>query len=353
VPDEAGLRIEFARLLGWINGLVVGMLEEFSSCRADGGFGRWPKVPGVWDGRPWAGWGGGVSVEVAPVKGVAAMAETTLYGILAGYDGSPGSEEALSWAAGEARARGLMLTVCHAWAPTAPLPPSAGAAFELMRQSGEQVLARGLRSARERMAAPQVEPLLAAESAQVALCERSGAADVVVLGSRGRGRLAGLLLGSVSSQVAAHARGRVVVVRGHWQPAAGYVPGPVVVGADGSPGSDAAVEFAFQEAELRGVALVAVCALADKPGGFGGARRMEEEFARQVSGAEKEHPEVAVVWHVAGDAPRAALLDAATAAQLLVVGARGRGGVKGMLLGSVSQAVLHHAPCPVGVARPQ
>ena len=274
------------------------------------------------------------------------------FGILAGYDGSPCSREALSWAAREARARGVVLTVCHAWAPAHPVPPSAAAAFDLARRGGEQILAEGLRYARTVMGPGEVRPLLAAGSAAVVLCENSGTAEMVVAGSRGRGGLAGLLLGSASSQVAAHARGRVVVVRGHWRPAAGYVPGPIVVGADGSAASDAAVRFAFEEAALREARLLAVCALADTPGSLGGAGWIEEAFEEQITSAEKEHPEVAVERQAAGGAPRAALLAAASEAQMLVVGSGGRGGVKGMMLGSVSQALLHHAPCPVGVLHP-
>jgi nucleotide-binding universal stress UspA family protein len=274
------------------------------------------------------------------------------FGILAGYGGSPCSREALSWAAREARARGVVLTVCHAWAPAYPVPPSAAAAFNLARRGGEQILAEGLRYARTVMGPGEVRPLLAAGSAAVVLCENSGTAEMVVAGSRGRGGLAGLLLGSASSQVAAHARGRVVVVRGHWRPAADYIPGPIVVGADGSAASDAAVRYAFEEAALREARLLAVCALADTPGSLGGAGWIEEAFEEQITSAEKEHPEVAVERQAAGGAPRAALLAAASEAQMLVVGSGGRGGVKGMMLGSVSQALLHHAPCPVGVLHP-
>src|SRR6266571_1201976 len=277
----------------------------------------------------------------------------TGYGILAGYDGSPCSEEALSWAVREARARKMTLTVCHAWAPAAPLPPTAAAAFELARQGGEEVLSRGLRYA-QALAGPSadVRSLLVGPSAAASLCEHSAAADMVVLGSRGRGGLAGLLLGSVSSQVVAHALGRVVVVRGHWRPAAGYLPGPIVVGTEGSVASDPAVEFAFEEAAIRETPLLAVCALADTPGSFGGARRMEEDFEQAMNRWEKEHPEVAVLREIVSGPPRAALLAASAEAQLLVVGSRGRGGLKGMMLGSVSQAMAHHAPCPVGVVHP-
>jgi nucleotide-binding universal stress UspA family protein len=80
---------------------------------------------------------------------------------------------------------------------------------------------------------------------------------------------------------------------------------------------------------------------------------MQETFDQDMARLEKEHPELTILRQVTPGQPRTALLDAASGAQLLVVGNRGRGGVTGMLLGSVSQAMLHHAPCPVGVAHPQ
>jgi nucleotide-binding universal stress UspA family protein len=169
------------------------------------------------------------------------------------------------------------------------------------------------------------------------------------VGSRGRGGLAGLLLGSVSSQVAAHAPGRVVVVRGRWRPAGGFTPGPVVVGADGSAASRAAVDFAFEQAALRNAPLLAVCALADAPGGLGGSRNRQEEVEQAMIRLEKEHSGIAVLRHVATGSARDALLAAARDAQMLIVGSRGRGGLREMLLGSVSQALTCHAPCPVGV----
>ena len=197
----------------------------------------------------------------------------TMHGILAGYDGSPGSEQALTWAAREARGREAVLTVCQAWALGYPAAPTEVAAFESARRNGEQTLAQGVRRARAVMGSLEVRPLLAAGPAATVLCERSGDAEMVVVGSRGHGGLAGLLLGSVSWQVAAHARGPVVVLRGHWRPAAGYVPGPVVVGVDGTAASAAAAGFAADEAALRGTALLAVCALADSAGSLGGAGR--------------------------------------------------------------------------------
>ena len=196
---------------------------------------------------------------------------STVHGILAGYDGSPDSERALRWAAREARWRGTVLTVCHACAPgEAGAGPGGGWESDHVHEVGDQDLAGALRFAQGLMGRGQARPLLAAGPAAHVLCEHSADADMVVVGQRGRGGLPGSLLGSTGQQVCAHARGRVVVVRGHWHPAAEYVPGPVVVGADGSAGSRAAIAFAAEEAMLAEVPLLAVCALADSPGALGG-----------------------------------------------------------------------------------
>lgn len=269
-------------------------------------------------------------------------------GILLGYDGSAGSEQALSWAAREARSRGTALTVCHVWALGFAVPPGQAAVLDLARQNGEQVIAQGLRHARDVMPPELVRPWLTEGWAADVLCEGGRDADMVVVGSRGRGGAA-RQLGSVTWQVAAYAPGRVVVVRGHWRPAGGYVPGPIVVGVDGSATSRAAVDFAVEQAMLRSAPLLAVCALADAPAGLGGSRSRQQEFEQTMIGLEKEHPGIAVLRHVAAGSAREALLTAARDAQMLVVGSRGRGGVQGMLLGSVSQALLCLAPCPVGV----
>jgi nucleotide-binding universal stress UspA family protein len=125
-----------------------------------------------------------------------------------------------------------------------------------------------------------------------------------------------------------------------------------VLGADGSPAGQAAIAFAFEEAALRDVPLVTMCALTDAPGRLGGSRQLEEDFDQAVAVAAKEYPEVSVDRHVLAGTPRGALLTAAADAQLLVVGARGRGGFDEMNLGSVAQAVLLYAPGPVAVVRP-
>ena len=274
----------------------------------------------------------------------------TTYGIVAGYDGSPGAAQALRWAAREAWARGTTLTVCLAWTPDHMELPTESALCDLARQHGQELLTRGLPYAETVLGPDRVHPDLAAGSAAQVLCERSRAADMVVVGSRGHGELPGVRLGSVSWQVAGYASGPVVVVRGAWRPA-NQIPGPVVLGADGSPAGQAAITFAFEEAALRVVPLVTVCALADAPGRLGGSRQLEEDFDQALAVAAKEYPDVSVIRQVLPGTPREGLLSAAADAQLLVVGARGRGGFDEMSLGSIAQAMLLYAPGPVAVVR--
>jgi nucleotide-binding universal stress UspA family protein len=274
-----------------------------------------------------------------------------MHGIVAGYDGSPGAAQALRWAAREARARDTELTVCLAWTPDHMELPTESDLCDLARQHGQEILTRGLPYAGSLLGPGRIRADLAGGPAARVLCERSRNADMVVVGGRGHSELPGLRLGSVSWQVAGHASGRVVVVRGRWRPA-NQAPGPVVAGVDGSAAGRAAIVFAFEEAALRGVPLLAVCALTDAPGRLGEIRRIREDFENLMTDEAKAHPEISV-WHrILPGTPRSALLAAAAEAQLLVVGARGRGGFDEMSLGSIAHAVLQYASCPVAVVRP-
>jgi len=274
----------------------------------------------------------------------------TTYGIVVGYDGSPGAAQALRWAAREAWVRRTALTVGLAWTPDHMELPTESTLCDLARQHGQVVLTRGLPYAESVLGPSRVRADLAAGSAAQVLCERSRAAELLVVGSRGHSELPGLRLGSVAWEVAGHASGRVVVVRGAWRPA-NRVPGPIVLGADGSPAVLAATVFAFEEAALRDVPLVTMCALTDAPGRLGGSHQVEEDFDQIVAVAAKDYPDVSVVRQVLAGTPRAALLSAAADAQLLVVGARGRGGFGEMSLGAIAQAMLLYAPGPVAVVR--
>lgn len=211
----------------------------------------------------------------------------------------------------------------------------------------------------------QVRTEVCLEPAPAALIERSRGARMLVLGRTGTGGFTGMLLGSTVATVTSHARCPVTVVRG--RPGGGAVPqeGPVVVGVDGSPAGEAAIAAGFEEAAFRRAPLVAVHAWADGahdafPASAGPGPRWEtlkpaEErlLAQRLAGWPEKYPEVPVERELVRDRPRNALLDASARAQLLVVGSRGRGGFTGMLLGSTSQAVIHHAGCPVLVTRPE
>jgi len=277
---------------------------------------------------------------------------TVAEGIVTGYDGSPGSHEALRWAVWEAEARRAKLTVCLGWAPHYLAVISEDEVFDLARQRAEEILEGGLQYAKSILGPDRVVPLLGRSAAGELLCEQSRTAELVVVGSRGHGGVPGINLGSVAWQLACRAHGPVVIARGEWVHPNEH-PGPVVAGVDGSPASHDVLELAFREAELRDIPLMAVCAQMDAPGTFGNAYHIAEDFSDAMNVQQKEHPGVRVTRHLETGSPRAALLDASADAQLLVVGSRGRLGLEAMNLGSVAVAMVHYASCPVAVTRPR
>jgi nucleotide-binding universal stress UspA family protein len=280
--------------------------------------------------------------------------------VLVGYDGSPASGHALRWAIDEATLRDLPLMVCHAWHWPYPFRPSDSSTFEKVWDMGVAVVEEGVRRARELSAGLDVRRRLMKGAAPAVLLEAAREASVVVLGTRGHGGFEGLSVGSVAVQVPAHATCPVVVV-------VRDAPPPrrdgarIVVGVDGSPASEAALAFAFEEAMLRDTAVLAVCSWWDA-GILPGPERapftdldavqMEarSRFERAIEPWRAEYPKVLVATKFVVELPRAALARAASGAVLLVVGDRGIGSVPEMLLGPVTQAALHEAPCPVAVA---
>jgi nucleotide-binding universal stress UspA family protein len=174
------------------------------------------------------------------------------------------------------------------------------------------------------------------------------------------GGFSGLLLGSVGVAVTAHAHCPVVVVRGHL-PAQTSLP--IWVGVDGSPESDLAAGFAFDEAARRGVPVAAIHAWEPPPAPRRNTVPPLSYDAALIEVAERQlldedlaswrdkYPKVAVTTTVVPGQPGQALVEVSRHAQLVVVGSRGRGGFRGLLLGSVSQQLLHHAACPVAVVR--
>ncbi len=269
-------------------------------------------------------------------------------GIVVGYDGSACAEQAIAWAAREARSRQSVLTVCLVQAPGYPSSPGPSDQDSSSRQAAEAALAPGVKLAAALAGDGEVRPLLAAGSPAGELCGLAADADMLVVGCRGRGGLPGLPVGSVSLRVAAAARGRVVVVGGDWR-SVPTAPRPVVVGSDGSPESGPAVTFAFEEAVLREADLLAVCALADDRAQFGTAGQIRGDFENLIASQQEEHPDVLVRRQVSQGSARAALREAGAQAQMVVVGARGRGGIDGLPLGSVGLTVLSSATSPVGV----
>jgi nucleotide-binding universal stress UspA family protein len=189
------------------------------------------------------------------------------------------------------------------------------------------------------------------------LIEQSRAAQVVVVGSRGIGGFSELLIGSVSAQVAAHAHGPVIVVRppvpdetnapGPEQPRHDLPLGPVLVGFDGSVASLAALDFAVEEAVLREVPLIMANVDSHKP------KDAEDLIADAARVWEAKYPELSIELRaVRGEHPGYTLTQMSRDAALTVVGCRGLGGFTGLLLGSVSGALVHHANGPVAVIHP-
>ncbi|KUF18212.1 universal stress protein [Streptomyces silvensis] len=277
--------------------------------------------------------------------------------LIVGVDGSEPGMRALDWAADEAARAALPLRIVHAsgWEWYEGHEPSFGINREAVRAQADRVLAAAVDRARGRAAG--VTGQVVDEDPAAALVRESHGAAGVVVGSRGRGPLAGLLLGTVSRSVAARAASPVTVVRGGERSLrSGFRR--VVVGVDET--AAAAVEFAVRAARLRGAELRAVRAWHRPPPGSGapptapGAddprrRRAADELEAALRTAVRDHGAVTVCGEPVEGQARAALLEASATADLLVVGARRRPGRAGPRLGPVGHAVLHHSACPVTV----
>lgn len=285
--------------------------------------------------------------------------------VVVGVDGSQAALEAVRWGAAEAQLRGAVLRLVEAvpWTSyTAIGVPALGQEYQrqVLIRAAQNHLAAAAATAAE--IGPRLEIIrdVRGGAAPAVLADESERAGLLVVGSRGRGGFSGLLLGSVGVGVTAHASCPVIVVRPAGRVPAGAEPRPVVVGVDVGVDSDAALGFAFGEADLRKAPLVAVhvwsdaaldpllVSLIDWEKVESGE---EEVLAEKVELWSGKFPEVEVRPVVIRGGAAAALVDQSEGAALVVVGSRGRGAAGGLLLGSVSQALLHHAPCPVAVVR--
>jgi nucleotide-binding universal stress UspA family protein len=285
------------------------------------------------------------------------MSATEQRPVLVGVDGSEESLNAVRWAAAGARLRGRPLRLVNTFIGpllTAPLvAPPYDWLPDNLREEADTLVRQAAEVARSLAPDVPVTGDVVSGPPGRLLVEMSYDAHLVAVGHRGFGGFATLLLGSVASTVAAHAHCPVVVVRSQ-PPGAG----PVVVGVDGSEPSGAALEFAFEEADLRGVPLHAVHAWQPpSPPWRAGLRYDADEIEtaqrHQLYGwlqpAKDKHPHVPVEHHLVAGDPPTVLIEAARDASLLVIGSRGRGGLTGMVLGSVSQQVVHHAGGAVAV----
>jgi nucleotide-binding universal stress UspA family protein len=275
--------------------------------------------------------------------------------IVVGYDGSVEAGQAVRWAARQAASRNCVLDVVHCslWPLlTRDLGPVEGIADSGLQHYAEAVRDEGLAHAAEAAPGLQVRPVLLYGWPAEHLRQASAGSAMLVVGSRGIGGFMGLLVGSVSLELAATAACPVAVIRSDDHP-----DGPVVVGIDSS-GSPAALREACALATATGARLLVVHVLRThfalgKPGTVSGDAR---EAARQTLQSAVAHartlaPETRVEQELPEDTsvPRA-LLYAARGAALIVVGSKGQGLVRGTV-GSTAHAVLHHARSPVLIAR--
>jgi nucleotide-binding universal stress UspA family protein len=278
--------------------------------------------------------------------------------LVAGVDGSAGSLMAVRWAARAARERGHGLRLVHAL-PTLPAPyprgdPTYDQLLEVAAEQGSVMLAEAREAAEEVAPGLPVETALRPERPAEALVDESGGAVLLVLGTPGLRPFGRILFGSVTVALAAHAKCPVALIRPHIGEDRPPVEGPVVVGVDGGPASEEAIAAAFEEASWRATRLVAVHCRPDSrwpPDSAAVAEHEHELLAQRLAGWQEKYPDVTVDRVVSAGRPAERLLDLADRAQLLVVGSRGRGGVRGLALGSTSQALMSYALCPVLVAR--
>ncbi len=282
--------------------------------------------------------------------------------IIAGVDGSDESLEAARWAAERVAHSGGTLTLVCAYAVASYSSVALDGGLSMLDD-------RALQANAERIVA-DAELALADTGAKIAtqvevgdpasvLAELSEEADMIVIGSRGRGGFADRLLGSVSSALPAHAHCPVVVVPVHKEGKPFTPIERIVVGVDGSEIASTALQKAVDEAVVWGAGLTAVAAVPIATPGVAGLSWVPAPINHQeliddirssmdVSIAEaKGDREVEVARHALDGSPAALLTEFSTAVDLVVVGTRGRGGFAGLLLGSTSQAVLHHSVCPV------
>jgi nucleotide-binding universal stress UspA family protein len=277
--------------------------------------------------------------------------------VVVGVDASQYAARAAAWAADEAVERGAALHVIHAFdfAPGSALPqPEPAAVDEAVRATHAWVLAQAEHRVHEAHPDLTVVTELVRQTPAGALVAASRTADLLVVGTRGRGGFAGLVLGSVSMRVAAHSHCPVVLLRTPGSEAGRS--GPVVLGMEHGESQDA-VAFAFEAAARAGTGIRAVHAWAPYPGHAQGyisdtdilARQAADDMVTMLKGAREEYPGVPVKISVTRGHPAAVLAEASRGARLTVVGAHRRHGPLSLGVGPIIQGLLGLAESPVAV----
>lgn len=273
--------------------------------------------------------------------------------VIAGTDGSPVSMAAVGWAAREATYRQAPLVIVHAiprWAVDTPVnrPPQA-------EEQARAILETAERQVRARNCRQEVSTEILDGRAEEALAERAVKAQLLVVGDKGRGEFAALLLGSVSRTLAVRAHCPIVVVGKHL----GADRGEVVAGITGEPGQDLVLAFAFEEAAVRDVPLRALHAWTHPesrgPGDFvppvydavGVEQEERRLLAELLAGWRAKYPDVPVIEDVRRERPVNALVGASERAAVAVVGAHG--GLIGLVAAAAVHPLLRQARCPVAV----
>ena len=286
--------------------------------------------------------------------------------VVVGVDGSAEATRAAAYGAWEAERRHVPLRLVFAHQPTPMWGPAMMLAddYEWVAGTVREMLRRAEKDVVDAHPDLSVQAVVISGSPGSALVEESRSASLVVVGTRSTGGLVGHITGSVAAQVAAHAHAPVVVLRpGNplcADPAA-FMGRPVMVGLDGSPESQLALEFAVEEALARDAKIQAVFvwSVLDVRGvgplveGF----LAEEEEAKALrlvteatAGWSDRYPEVAITRRVVhADDPVDALTEICADAGLIVVGTRGRGGFLGLRLGSTSDGLVRNAGAAVVV----
>jgi nucleotide-binding universal stress UspA family protein len=275
-----------------------------------------------------------------------------------GVDGSPGGASALDWGLALAQRRAAPVRLVHAFAPPiGDLRIGGGNDISVAgdaRSSSRELLEGTLQQAVSRCPSLTITSGLVDDAAAPALIEESRKAAMIVVGAHGARGFSNLVAGSTTMNVACHAHCTVVTVP--TDPTHARGGSGIVVGVDGSDVTQGAIAFALNEAAATGQAVTAVHGWVDPvtmspmtqdTAGYSQAR--EKALADILAPWTAKHPDVAITLHVVREHPVHALAAAATGAQLLVVGSRGRGALRSMMLGSVSHGVLHLATCPVAV----